>query len=184
MASTNDISTTAKNIVTAINNSSVSIAKNFPNNSLLGISIITLIESGAARLINFSVIQEGTTLGSIYDSNSADVVRGFDILSAVTSGTSITITFKSGYVFPIGSAISLSGTGAGLDGIYPVTASAAGTVTATCTLSGTTVSGKVKTGQVIARIPNDIGIVDVNWPVTLGIVVEPGASQVVSVGWQ
>lgn len=184
MSSIDAISTTAKNVVTAINSSSVSLAKNFANNALLGVSLTTLIESGASRLINFSVVVAGSDAGFIYDANSVNVVNGFNILSATTSGTAITVTFQSGYIFPVGSSITLTGTGAGLDGTYPVITSSAGTVTATCSLIGATTTGKIRTGQVIASIPTVQGVIDINWPVTLGIVVAPGAGQIVSVGWQ
>ena len=182
--SSSDIFTAIKNIVSAINSSSISLAKNFSNNTALGISQVTLIKSGATRLISFSVLQAGSDVGLIFDAVSIDVVNGFNVLSAIANGSTVTITFSGGYTFPVGSTIYVKDTGTGLDGAYPVSASASGTVTATTTAMGTSNTGKVGSGSIITTIPNALGVVNVNWPVTLGIVILPGTDQIISVSWQ
>jgi hypothetical protein len=183
MSSTSDVFTSIKHIVTAINSSSTSLAKNFANSSKLAISQTSLIKSGATRLVNFSVIEPGSSSGFIYDADAIDVVMGFNITSAIANGVTIVVSFSSGYIFPVGSSIKVTGSGTA-DGIYPVITSASGTVTASCTLFATSATGTIGTGQIIVDIPTEPGIVDVNWPVTLGIVVAPGPGQIVSVGWQ
>lgn len=183
-ASLSDVFTSVKNIVTAINSSSLSLAKNFSNNTALGVSRVALIKSGATRLISFSVIQSGMSIGRIFDALSIDVVNGYTILSAIANGNTIVVTFAGGYTFPIGSTILIENTGAGLDGAYPVVSSSAGTLTASTTLTGTTNMGKIGSGSIITTIPNTLGIVEVNWPVSLGIVIQPGLGQILSVSWQ
>lgn len=184
MTSTSDIFTTTKNIVTAINSAATSLAENFSNSSSLGVAQLTLATAGATRLVSFTILNEGTDVGYIYDSASTDTVKGYSILSALANGTGITINFSAGYTFAVGSTVFLKNTASVLDGAYIVKTSNPGTITALTTLMGNSSSGTVGSGAIVVVMPNTIGIYTINWPILLGIVIQPGTGQVVSVSWQ
>lgn len=185
MASLDDILTTAKNIVTGVNGIQTSVSNYFANASGLGKTSTSLLKAGVGRLISFSVIQAGTAPGYIYDAATVDVVNGFSILSATVSGGNMTINFKGGPVFPVGSSVTLSGTPSGsFDGTFPVTMSSSGTVTVTTTLSGATNVGKISSGQYLIEVPNQVGGYTFDVPYQSGLVIQPGAGQIVSIFYQ
>lgn len=184
MSSTSDVFTSIKNIVAAINSASSSLSKNFSNNTALGVSKTALINAGASRLISFSITDPGTTVGYVYDASSIDIVNGFGILSAIANGSTINITFTSGYTFKIGSTVSLKNTAAGLDGAYIVSSSSPGALTALTPLVGNSTTGIVGSGAIVVVLPNELGIYSANWPIISGIVIVPGTGQILSVSWQ
>lgn len=112
MASLDDILTTAKNIVTAINNAAQSYLNVNGITSAQGLAASTLVKSGQGRLATVSITTAGSANGTIYDTNALTNL------------------------------------------INP-----------------------------IFTIPDTNGVIFVNLPVSLGIVVVPGSGQVVTVGY-
>lgn len=116
-ASTSDLLTAQKNLVSSVNNLSqtyiqingAQVSANIENGASP-----TLVKSSSGRVVNVFVSTEGSTLGIIYDSNTASVPSNATILY---------------------------------------------------------------------KIPNTIGLYQVNMPAGLGIVVSPGTDQVVTVSY-
>jgi hypothetical protein len=70
MASLDDILTTAKNIVSSVNNLGQSYLNVQGAQSLTNISTATLVKSGNGRLASVVVLTAGSTEGTAYDSTS------------------------------------------------------------------------------------------------------------------
>lgn len=73
MASLTDILTTAKNIVTAVNDLGQTFLKVNGSRSTAAISAATLVTTGQGRLCRIAVTTAGTTLGTVYDASSTGV---------------------------------------------------------------------------------------------------------------
>jgi len=71
MASLSDILTTAQNIVKAINNVAQTYLEVQGIQSLSNVSTTTLVKSTSGRVATIAVTTAGSTVGNIYDSNTA-----------------------------------------------------------------------------------------------------------------
>lgn len=52
------------------------------------------------------------------------------------------------------------------------------------TISDCATTGAVAATNKVCNIPATVGIYEINWPVTAGIVVTPGTSQVIAIHWE
>lgn len=72
MASLDDLLTTAKNIVTAINGLNTTFMRSLGSTTSATITgSATLVIVGSGRLVNFSVVVVGSSDGAIYNTNNA-----------------------------------------------------------------------------------------------------------------
>lgn len=99
--------------------------------------------------INFAPLSTGLALnatsGTLYNMFTTGIFPGVNPATTGASGTgsTATITFGGGTVFPVGTCINISGvTPAGYNGVYTITASSAGSVSyANATTGAQTVAG-------------------------------------------
>ena len=103
MASLDDILTTQKNGVVAINNLTQAITRFLGNRTSQAVTTSTLIFAGTGRLVSYSIIVAGTTDGLIYDSATVAGIASSSLLAAMPQ-PSITADapFPGIGVFPVG----------------------------------------------------------------------------------
>jgi len=116
MASLDDILTTQKNGVVAINNLSQGNTKAEGTNTSSTVTASTLIISGKGRLVNFSVVIPGSAVGAIYNSLSISGVTPSSQLVSVPNTNGV---FVCGQVFTNGLVI-IPGTGQSINVTYSV----------------------------------------------------------------
>jgi hypothetical protein len=105
MASTDDMLTTYKNIVTAINGLNQTYLNVNGVKTLADITTDTLVKAGFGRVATISVTVAGSTTGTVYDTNSASSTAN----PIFTIPTSTGITFVN---LPVSNGIVVSpGTG-------------------------------------------------------------------------
>ena len=189
MATLDDILTTQKNGVVAINNLSESLnslyaayVSSIGNKTSTSISSATTVVTGTSRLVSLNVTTAGSA-GTIYDSLSATVTN------ATGTGTAATLTYNGYGVFAIGDLITVVGMNPA--GYNTTNATVTAITNTTVTYANATSSAFVSGGtllnstsyRIVAAIPATIG----NWPIgsyfKKGITVLPGASQVVTVNY-
>ena len=183
MATLDDILTTQKNGVVALNNLNQSTA--FQTSRLAGqyrsltVTTRTEVARGSGILIAYTVVVAGAA-GFIYDSIMP--------LTTEASGNTVTatITFRPNYAFVVGDTVIVSGVApAGYNATAVVTASTSNTVSyANITTGGQTQSGTVFNQKAANRIcvtTAAIATVPIGAPFTTGLVIEPGAGQSVNV---
>lgn len=183
MATLDDILTTQKNGVVALNNLAQSTA--FQTGRLAGqyrsltVTTRTEITRGSGILIAYTVVVAGAA-GFIYDSIMP--------LTTEASGNTVTatITFRPNYTFAVGDTVIVAGvTPAGYNATAVVSGFTANSVSYPNATSGTqTKSGTVFNQKAANRIcvtEAAIKTVPIGAPFTTGLVVEPGAGQSVNV---
>jgi hypothetical protein len=92
-ASLDDIFTTAKNIVTAINGLNTSFQRSLGSVTTATVTVDTLVVTGNGRLVNVCVVDGGSADGAIYNINS------------VTGGTDANTLFtipQTADIYPLG----------------------------------------------------------------------------------
>ena len=114
MASLDDILTTQKNGVVAINNYTNAILRGQGSYTSATVTGDTLVVSGRGYLVSFTVLVAGSTAGSIYNFNAASGFSAAQKLCAV--GTTVGI-YPAGLVFTSGLVIS-PGTGQSINVTY------------------------------------------------------------------
>lgn len=83
MASLDDIFTTSKNIVTALNTSSqTSLALN-GNKTAVAVSAQKVVVQGAARVVRVSVTTAGSTNGAIYDAANTTTATSTSVIASI-----------------------------------------------------------------------------------------------------
>ena len=189
MATLDDILTTQKNGVIAINNLSESLnslyaayVSSIGNKTSSSISAAATIVTGTARLVSFNVTTAGSA-GTIYDSLSATVTN------ATGNGTSATLTYNGYGYFAVGDLITVVGMNP--SGYNTTNATVTGITNTTVTYANATSSAFVSGGtllnstasRIIAAIPAVIGNYQIGSYFKKGITVLPGASQVVTVNY-
>lgn len=113
-ASLDDILSTQKNGVIAINNISQSTLRGLGAQTSATITSATLIYPNAGYLVNFSVTIAGSTAGTIYNSSTLAGAAAGNALCIVPSSVGIT---KVGQVFSTGLVIA-PGTGQSINVTY------------------------------------------------------------------
>lgn len=114
MASLDDILTTQRNGVIAINNLSQVTLRSLGSVTSSTVTADTLVVTGKGYLINFSVVVAGSASGLIYDYNSTTSPPAANALCAVPATIGV---YKIGQVFQNGLVIS-PGTGQSINITY------------------------------------------------------------------
>ena len=189
MATLDDILTTQKNGVVAINNLSEALnsfytayVSSIGNKTSTSISSATTVVTGTARLVSFNVTTAGSA-GIIYDSLSATVTN------ATGTGTSATLTYNGYGLFSIGDLITVVGMNP--SGYNTTNAPVTGVTDTTVTYQNATSSAFVSGGillnstasRIIAAIPAAVNNFTIGSYFKRGITVLPGASQVVTINY-
>lgn len=189
MATIDDILTTQKNGVIAINNLSQSLTSFYEvYNSVVGnttsntLTTNSQVFKGSGRLVGFTVVTAGSA-GALYDSVLSTVIS-----ASYTSTTATLVYGAQTPLFAVGDTIIVSGmTPSGYNGSYTVTAigtditTGAPNVTysnstnAAITVTGICFNGSVRYQR--ASVPPTAGYAASNIIVTNGLVYAPGASQ-------
>jgi hypothetical protein len=192
MATLDDILTTQKNGVVAINalTDSVNIFRKRITGQYrsLTVSSRTEIARGPGILIAYTVTVAGAA-GWIYDSilPITTLLQG-----GVPAPGSVTVNYRPDYSFAVGDTVIVENTicdngGAplGYNGTYVVTAATANTVTFASAQTGNqTQAGTVfnqKAANRITATAASVATVQIGAPFTAGLVVEPGAGQSLNV---
>ena len=189
MATLDDILTTQKNGVVAINNLSEALnsfyaayVSSIGNKTSTSISSATTVVTGTARLVSFNVTTAGSA-GIIYDSLSATVTN------ATGTGNYATLTYNGYKIFSIGDLITVVGMNP--SGYNTTNAPVTGVTDTTVTYQNATSSAFVSGGvllnstasRIIAAIPNTVNNFTIGSYFKRGITVLPGASQVVTINY-
>jgi hypothetical protein len=113
-ASLDDILTTQKNGVVAINNLSQANLKTYGTITSVTVNTTTSIASGTGYIVNFAVVVAGTTPGLIYDSASASTTPANKTLCAAPNTIGV---YQTGQFFTSGLVI-VPGTGQSINITY------------------------------------------------------------------
>jgi hypothetical protein len=193
MATLDDILTTQKNGVVALNNISQELTALQNRYSLVTgelrsatVTSRTEIAVGSGRLVSINIIVAGSAAGLIYDS------RMPIITTATNNGTTSTITYVGQYNIANTDTVIISGNSIAAYNISTtVTGTGIGAIPNTFTFTfnltpdpGDGTGGLLfnqKPANRIVSIPNSISIVPVGAPFTTGLVIEPGTGQALNV---
>lgn len=189
MATLDDILTTQKNGVVAVNNLSQSLNAFYDKYTYISgqyrsetITTRTQVARGSGRLIAMNIVIAGAA-GGIYDEIVANVTL------ATGDGSKATISFTPAVDFAVGDTIfvtSVNPSGYNNAGVNPVTDIVSSTsvkyanATTTTYVSGGFVFNK-KASELIIVTPASVGITQIGAPFTKGLVIDPGAGQSVNV---
>jgi hypothetical protein len=113
-ASLDDILTTQKNGVVAINNLSQGTLRGLGTQTSATITAATVIYVGAGYLVNFSVVVAGATSGTISNTGTVSAVAAANALCAIPNTVGIV---KVGQVFSSGLVVT-PGTGQSVNVTY------------------------------------------------------------------
>ena len=91
MASLDDILTTSKNIVTALNNESQTALQIAGTKNATGMTAQALVSTSPGRLAVVSVVVAGSGTGSIYDASSVVTATAGRLLMTIPSAVGITL---------------------------------------------------------------------------------------------
>lgn len=190
MATIDDVLTTLKNGVVAVNNLSQSLISFYNvyssvsgkyTSPTLSTNASVFVNSG--RLVGFTVITAGSTTGALYDAIFLSVIG-----ASYTSSSATLVYGSSSTLFAVGDTIIVSGmTPSGYNGSYAVTAigtdlttgapnvTYANTTNAAVTVLGNAFNGSSRNQK--ATIPTTVGFSPYNILLTSGLVYQPGTSQ-------
>jgi hypothetical protein len=193
MATLDDILTTQKNGVVALNNISQEL-KLIENRYILvtgelrstTVTSRTEIAVGSGRLVSVNIIVAGSAAGFIYDS------RIPIITTATNDGTTSTVTYVGAYDVSVGDTVIITGNSvSAYNSTFTVSAIGTGAIPNSYTIQfaltpdpGDGVGGLLfdqKAANRIVSIPTSISVVQVGAPFTTGLVVEPGTGQSLNV---
>lgn len=89
MASLDDIFTTSKNIVTALNTSSQTSLALSGNKSSVAVSAQRVVSQGAGRVLRVSVTTLGVTTGAIYDASTTTTATSTTIIAIIPEAVGV-----------------------------------------------------------------------------------------------
>lgn len=189
MATLDDILTTQKNGVVAVNNLSQALTAFYDKYTYISgqyrsatITTRTEVARGSGRLISMNVVVAGAA-GGIYDEIVANVTL------ATGDGSKATISFTPAIDFAVGDTVYVTGinpagyNNAGVNAVSDVVSSTSIkyiNATTTTYVSGGLVFNK-KASELIIVTPASAGITQIGVPFTKGLVIDPGAGQSVNV---
>lgn len=187
MATLDDILTTQKNGVVAINNLS-QVLKSFYRSFVYvngdttsdGLSVSSAVATASGRLVKMTVITAGSAAGKIYDYVTHPT------LTASGDGATVTITFSGTESFTTGDVVVVRGVQpSGYNGTYTATGGGVGSVQfAGATTGSQTAPGtvfKASTTNAICTIPNTVGVYEIGAQFGSGLYVLLGSGQEASV---
>ena len=109
-ASTDDILTAIKNIVTAINNQTQNTTNLAGVQNFYGVTTTTLIQKGPGRIVNISVTVAGSSPGTVYDTAFlGDVPRLIFEFPATVGIYNVNLPVKYGIVVEVGTGMTVAG---------------------------------------------------------------------------
>lgn len=189
MATLDDILTTQKNGVVAVNNLNQTLTAFYNKYTYVSgqyrsttVTSRTEVARGSGRLISMNIVVAGAA-GGIYDEIVANVTL------ATGDGSKATISFTPAVDFAVGDTVYVSGinpAGYNNAGVNPVTDVVSPTsiryvnATTTTYVSGGLVFNK-KATELIIVTPAVVGITQIGLPFSKGLVIDPGAGQSVNV---
>lgn len=190
MATLDDILTTQKNGVIAVNNLSNSLktfyelyAFNAGQYRSTTISTRTQVASGSGRLVSINVLTAGSTLGAIHDTILLNVT------GATGDGTKATVTYSPTFTVAVGDTVYITGiTPSGYneaagDTVTDVVSTSsfkyANTTTGAYTSGGVIFVSRVS--EKVSSVLNTVGNYQIGAPFSTGLVIDPGTSQVINV---
>lgn len=190
MATLDDILTTQKNGVIAINNLSRDLSALYDFYQLISgtstsitVSAPTTIVTGSGRLVSINVIDAGSATGTIYDAVT------YATTATTGNGVDATITYNGLNVFTNGDTVYVNGVNpAGYDTTgATVTATTSNTVTyGNATVAAMVSAGIVmnkKASQRLATIATTIGRFDAGVAFKNGLTIIPGTGQSLNVNY-
>ena len=113
-ASIDDLLTTQKNVVVAINNLSQGTLRSLGTQTSATITAATVIYVGKGYLVNFSVVVAGSSAGTISNTGATGTVAAANALCAIPATVGI---IKVGQVFSTGLVVT-PGTGQSVNVTY------------------------------------------------------------------
>ena len=113
-ASLDDILTTQKNGVVAINGLAQATNRSLGTQTSVTVTAATLIYVGKGYLVNFSVVVAGSTVGTISNTNAVSTVAASNALCAIPATVGIV---KLGQIFSTGLVVT-PGTGQSVNVTY------------------------------------------------------------------
>jgi hypothetical protein len=116
MASLDDILTTQKNGVVALSGIGIALLRSQGTLTSATVSASTLIIAGKGRIVNFSVVVAGSTVGTIYNSATTAAVAAANALCAIPSTVGV---FQTGQNFSNGLVV-VPGTGQSINVTYAI----------------------------------------------------------------
>lgn len=189
MATLDDILTTQKNGVVAINNLNQSLTAFYNKYTYVSgqyrsetITSRTQVARGSGRLISMNVVVAGAA-GGIYDEIVANVTL------ATGDGSKATISFTPAVDFAVGDTAYITGitpsgynaaAGVAVSDVVSSTSIKYINATTTTYVSGGLVFNK-KASELIIVTPAVVAITQIGTPFTKGLVIDPGAGQSVNV---
>lgn len=190
MATLDDILTTQKNGVIAVNNLSSSLktfyelyAFNAGQYRSTTISTRTQVASGSGRLVSINVLTAGSTVGAVYDTVTLNVtgVTGDGTKATITYSPAFTVT-TSDTAFITGISPSGYNEAAGdtVTDVVSTTSFKYANVTTTAYSSGGVIFIS-RVSEKISSVVNTIGNYQIGAPFSTGLVIDPGTSQVINV---
>lgn len=187
MATLDDILTTHKNGVVAINNLG-QVLKSFYRSFVYmngdvtsnGLSASSMVATASGRLVRMVVLTAGSTVGKIYDYVT------YPTLTTGGDGATVTITFSGTESFTAGDVVVIRGVQpSGYNGTYIATGGGVGSVQFASAVTGAqTAPGtvfKASVANAICSIPNTAGVHEIGAQFSSGLYVSLGTGQEVSV---
>lgn len=190
MATLDDILTTQKNGVIAINTLSTNLksfydlyAFNAGQYRSTTVSSRTQVASGSGRLVSINVLTAGSSAGSICDTILLNVT------GATGDGTKATVTYSPEFTVAVGDTVYITGiTPSGYneaagdtvtDIVSTTSFKYANTTTASYTSGGSIFVSRVS--EKISPVITTAGNYQIGAPFSTGLVIDPGTSQVINV---
>ena len=111
MASPDDILTTLKNVVVAINGWTQATLFTAGQSSFFGITSPTLVKSGQGKIVSIIVTATGSTTGAVYDATNTSTIGKplYIITNSATGVQTINAPYKFGLVIVPGTSQTLAG---------------------------------------------------------------------------
>lgn len=189
MATLDDILTTQKNGVVAINNLNQTLLSVYNNLNYVsgtttsnGINANTAVATSGGRLARMSVITAGSSAGTIYNYATTN------ILTYSSTGTVVTINFTNPVSFTIGDVVFISNAiPSSLNGTFTLTGVTSTSISfnnAIAATGATSTPGsvfKVAPSNAICAIPTDVGSFEIGANFSNGLFVVVGTGQVLTV---
>ena len=107
-ASTDDILTAIKNIVTALNTANQTSINIVGSQNLAGISTPTLVKTGPGRVVRASVVVAGSTDGVVIDGNSLGATTVMALIPMAIGIYEINLPLQYGLVVGPGTGMNLT----------------------------------------------------------------------------
>lgn len=107
MASTDDLLSSLKNVVIALNGANQFYKQGFAQSTSLGLSASTVVSSQSGRVYSINVTTAGSTTGAIYDSSTVSGVGATNLIFVIPTTVGVTnlnFPFTNGLVYVPGTS--------------------------------------------------------------------------------